>query len=296
MANASRKPSPTIVNFETSEAVERLNQAYEDRIYLAIQTVVPSVWPPRVWLPAGSSCRSPPYNGTCREPRVPSTKSYEDLEYFTARTFRGGDESDLCAWNQSSIKLQTAQAGKYSIERCNARLPESQSHPVKIKAARHLIGKSRTTRCSPVHRSRARQLLLCARSNERHLHPSARARRQRLMSFTSIHGSGNSSCTLSLVNPLNTNCSSQPVQPTRSMQCQLCAIYGRQSRSKEVPSLALPAPLGYSAPSAQSHDSQPLRLSTTTNMSGYNVLFVLVIVAALMATSWVFTPKGPNQT
>jgi hypothetical protein len=47
---------------------------------------------------------------------------------------------------------------------------------------------------------------------------------------------------------------------------------------------------------ARSHDSQPLRLSTTTNMSGYNVLFVLVIVAALMATSWVFTPKGPNQT
>ncbi|KAF9792199.1 ATPase, V0 complex, subunit E1/e2 [Thelephora terrestris] len=31
-------------------------------------------------------------------------------------------------------------------------------------------------------------------------------------------------------------------------------------------------------------------------MSGYNVLFVLVVVAALMVTSWVFTPKGPNQT
>ena len=31
-------------------------------------------------------------------------------------------------------------------------------------------------------------------------------------------------------------------------------------------------------------------------MSGYNVLFVLVIIAALMVTSWVFTPKGPNQT
>jgi len=31
-------------------------------------------------------------------------------------------------------------------------------------------------------------------------------------------------------------------------------------------------------------------------MSGYNPLFVLVIVAALMLTSWVFTPKGQNQT
>lgn len=49
-------------------------------------------------------------------------------------------------------------------------------------------------------------------------------------------------------------------------------------------------------PIPKSHDSQPLRLSTTTTMSGYNVLFVLVIVAALMVTSWVFTPKGPNQT
>jgi len=49
-------------------------------------------------------------------------------------------------------------------------------------------------------------------------------------------------------------------------------------------------------PSLKSHDSQPLRLSTTTNMSGYSVLFVLVIVAALMVTSWVFTPQGPNQT
>jgi len=49
-------------------------------------------------------------------------------------------------------------------------------------------------------------------------------------------------------------------------------------------------------PSTKSHDSQPLRPSTTTNMSGYNVLFVLVIVAALMVTSWVFTPQGPNQT
>jgi hypothetical protein len=45
-----------------------------------------------------------------------------------------------------------------------------------------------------------------------------------------------------------------------------------------------------------SHDSQPLRPSTTTVMSGYNPLFVLVIVAALMLTSWVFTPKGQNQT
>lgn len=36
--------------------------------------------------------------------------------------------------------------------------------------------------------------------------------------------------------------------------------------------------------------------STTTAMSGYNVLFVLVIIAALMITAWVFTPKGPNQT
>jgi len=50
-------------------------------------------------------------------------------------------------------------------------------------------------------------------------------------------------------------------------------------------------------PRPKSHDSQPLRLSTTTQlMSGYNVLFVLVIVAALMVTSWVFSPKGPNQT
>lgn len=31
-------------------------------------------------------------------------------------------------------------------------------------------------------------------------------------------------------------------------------------------------------------------------MSGYNVLFVLVIVAALGITSWVLAPKGANQT
>ena len=67
-----------------------------------------------------------------------------------------------------------------------------------------------------------------------------------------------------------------------------------QNESPFDPVQDLPAAENLGVPSHMTRSlSEP---STTTTMSGYNVLFVLVIIAALMITSWVFTPKGPNQT